>query len=130
MKRIILLSLLLSVMSFTTTIAQNLTPPKSGNAIRLKEYTVTVPQGTSMDAQLWVVKAKKYKLDLGTPEASGNEGVDFVFAEVGAEENVFSMKVKVATSTPIGEYLYILKVPGRGRSLVTGTTLKIKVTAN
>ncbi|MFT7269747.1 MAG: hypothetical protein ACI905_001972 [Roseivirga sp.] len=129
MKKLIFLSLLLTLMSMGTAMAQNLTPPKSGNAIRLKDYTISVPQGQSLDAQMWVVKSKKYKIDLGTPKASGNEGVEFVFEEVTGEENIFSIQVKVDAVTPIGDYMYILMVPGTGRNAVTGTTLKIKVVA-
>lgn len=107
--------------------AQDLTQPKSGNAIRLKDYTVTVAQGEELNLEMWVVAAKKYKLKLGQPEASGKSGVLFTF---GAKEKTpisYDMKLKVDSATPAGDYMYILKVPGTGRNAVKSTTLMVKV---
>ena len=107
--------------------AQDLSKPKSGNAIRLKDYTVTVAQGEEVNLDMWVVKAKKYKLKLGDPQASGKTGVLFTFAQKDGEPINYDMKLKVDSSTPAGDYMYILKVPGTGRNSVKSTTLMVKV---
>jgi hypothetical protein len=127
MKKAILFTFMLALVGFNTIQAQDLTPPKSGNEIRLKDFTVTIAQGETLDANLWVVKSKKYKLVLGTPEASGKAGVEFDFNEKSDEELTYDMKIKVDGSTPVGDYIYILKVPGVGRNAVKGSTLKVKV---
>ena len=127
MKKAILFTFMLALVGFNSIQAQDLTPPKSGNEIRLKDFTVTIAQGETLDANLWVVKSKKYKLVLGTPEASGNEGVEFNFNEKSDEELTYDMKIKVDSATPVGDYIYILKVPGTGRNAVKGSTLKVKV---
>ncbi|MCE7994467.1 MAG: hypothetical protein HEP71_20945 [Roseivirga sp.] len=107
--------------------AQDLTQPKSGNAIRLKEYTVTIAQGEELNLEMWVVAAKKYKLKLGQPEASGKSGVLFTFGTKDKTPISYDMKLKVDSSTPAGDYMYILKVPGTGRNTVKSTTLMVKV---
>lgn len=107
--------------------AQDLTKPRSGNAIRLKDYSLTIAQGEELDIQMWVVKAKKYKLNLGEPNASGKTGVIFNFDEQEGEQISYDVKIKVDDSTPAGDYMYILKVPGTGRNAVKSTTLMIKV---
>lgn len=107
--------------------SQDLTQPKSGNAIRLKDYTITVAQGEELDMKMWVVAAKKYKLKLGDPEASGKSGVLFSFEEKADNPISYDMKVKVDSATPAGNYMYILKVPGTGRNTVKSTTLMVKV---
>jgi hypothetical protein len=127
MKKAILFTFMLALVGFNSIQAQDLTPPKSGNEIRLKDFTVTIAQGETLDANLWVVKSKKYKLVLGTPEANGNEGVEFNFNEKSDEELTYDMKIKVDSATPVGDYIYILKVPGTGRNAVKGSTLKVKV---
>jgi hypothetical protein len=128
MKKIIPTIFILAYMGIGEIQAQDLTQPKSGNAIRLKEYTITVAQGEELNLEMWVVAAKKYKLKLGEPEATGKSGVLFTFK--GKEEEnprAYDMKVKVDSATPAGNYMYILKVPGTGRNAVKSTTLMVKV---
>uniref|UniRef100_UPI00404714A3 hypothetical protein n=1 Tax=Roseivirga sp. TaxID=1964215 RepID=UPI00404714A3 len=127
MKKAILFTFMLALVGLNSIQAQDLTQPKSGNEIRLKDFTVTIAQGETLDANLWVVKSKKYKLVLGTPEASGKAGVEFNFNEKSGEELTYDMKIKVDSATPVGDYVYILKVPGTGRNAVKGSTLKVKV---
>ena len=127
MRKVIPAFFILAYMGIGEIQAQDLTKPKSGNAIRLKEYTVTVAQGDELDLEMWVVKAKKYKLNLGDPQANGKDGVDFTFANKNDNPITYGMKLKVDESTPTGNYMYILKVPGTGRSAVKSTTLMVKV---
>ncbi|KYG73197.1 hypothetical protein [Roseivirga echinicomitans] len=132
MKRIIPLFVILLFVGLGNLSAQNLEKPRSGNEIRLKDYTVTVAQGEEIDLQMWVVKAKKYNLVVEEPKASGKEGINFTFTKKDDVEDplTYDMKVKVDASTPVGDYLCILKVPGKGRSAITGSTIKIKVVQN
>tara|TARA_A100000171_G_scaffold51551_1_gene66216 strand:+ start:364 stop:765 length:402 start_codon:yes stop_codon:yes gene_type:complete len=132
MKRIIPLFVILLLAGLGNLSAQNLEKPRSGNEIRLKDYTVTVAQGEEIDLQMWVVKAKKYNLVVEEPKASAKEGIHFTFEQQTEVEDplTYDMKVKVDASTPVGDYLCILKVPGKGRSAVTGSTIKIKVVQN
>lgn len=127
MKRIIPAFFILAYMGIGEINAQDLTQPKSGNAIRLKDYTITIAQGEELDLKMWVVAAKKYKLKLGDPEASGKSGVLFSFNEKAEQPIAYDMKVKVDSATPAGDYMYILKVPGTGRNAVKSTTLMVKV---
>ena len=127
MKKVIPAFFLLAWMGIGEIQAQDLSKPKSGNAIRLKDYNVTIAQGEELDLSMWVVKAKKYKLKLGTPVANGKDGVDFTFAQKEGEPINYGMKLKVDKSTPAGNYMYILKVPGVGRNTVKSTTLMVKV---
>lgn len=123
--------LILTLAFFTAAVAvqaQDLSKPKNGNAIRLKENVITIEQGEELDIQMWIVKAKKYKLKLGDPKASGKEGVDFAFGSRGAEDPIaYNVKVKVDADTPTGDYNYILKVPGTGRNAVKNTIITVKV---
>ncbi|MGW8121905.1 hypothetical protein ACV07N_04530 [Roseivirga echinicomitans] len=132
MKRFIPLFAILLFAGLGSLNAQNLEKPSSGNEIRLKDYTVTVAQGAEIDLQMWVVKAKKYNLVLEDPKASADDGIKFTFKQKADIEDplTYGMKVKVDASTPVGDYLCILNVPGKGRSAVTGTTIKIKVVQN
>ncbi|GEM_PF-2181899 len=127
MKRIIPAFFILAYMGIGEINAQDLSQPKSGNAIRLKDYTITIAQGEELDLKMWVVAAKKYKLKLGEPEASGKSGVLFSFNEKAEKPIAYDMKVKVDSATPAGDYMYILKVPGTGRNAVKSTTLMVKV---
>ena len=127
MKKVIPAFFILAWMGLGEIQAQDLSKPKSGNAIRLKDYTVTVAQGEEVNLDMWVVKAKKYKLKLGDPQASGKTGVLFTFAQKDGEPINYDMKLKVDSSTPAGDYMYILKVPGTGRNSVKSTTLMVKV---
>lgn len=127
MRKFIPTFLLLAFIGLGEIQAQNLTQPKSGNAIRLKNYTITVTQGEQLDLKMWVVAAKKYKLKLGVPEASGKSGVLFTFGAKDESPIAYDMKVKVDSATPAGDYMYILKVPGNGRNAVKSTTLMVKV---
>ena len=127
MKKVIPAFFILAWMGLGEIQAQDLTKPKSGNAIRLKDYTVTIAQGEEVNLDMWVVKAKKYKLKLGAPEASGKTGVVFSFDQKDGEPINYGMKLKVDSSTPAGDYMYILKVPGVGRNAVKSTTLMVKV---
>ncbi|KOF03329.1 hypothetical protein [Roseivirga seohaensis] len=132
MKRTLSLFAILLFAGLGNLNAQNLEKPRSGNEIRLKDYTVTVAQGEEIDLQMWVVKAKKYNLVVEAPKASAKEGIHFTFEQQTEVEDplTYDMKVKVDASTPVGDYLCILKVPGKGRSAVTGSTIKIKVVQN
>lgn len=129
MKRIIPVFILFATLGIGNLKGQDLTKPKSGNAIRLKDYSLTLNQGQEVEAKMWVVKSKKYKLSLDEPKANAKEGITFSFTEGSVEDDpiVYGMKIKVADSVPEGEYLCILKVPGTGRNAVTGTTINIKV---
>lgn len=127
MRKIIPAFFILAYMGIGEIHAQDLTQPKSGNAIRLKDYTITVAQGEELDMKMWVVAAKKYKLKLGDPEASGKSGVLFSFGEKAKDPISYDMKVRVDSATPAGNYMYILKVPGSGRNTVKSTTLMVKV---
>lgn len=127
MKKIIPTFFLLAYMGIGELHAQDLSKPKSGNAIRLKDYSITIAQGEELDLEMWVVKSKKYSLKLGEPEASGKSGVLFSFERKEGEPINYEMKLKADTSTPAGNYMYILKVPGQGRNAVKSTTLMVKV---
>jgi len=127
MRKVIPAFFILAWMGLGEIQAQDLSKPKSGNAIRLKDYTVTVAQGEELNLDMFVVKAKKYKLKLGQPEASGKTGVIFTFESKEGEHINYDMKLKVDSSTPAGDYMYILKVPGTGRNSVKSTTLMVKV---
>ena len=127
MKKLIATFFILAFIGIGEIHAQDLTQPKSGNAIRLKDYTITIAQGQELNMEMWVVAAKKYKLKLGTPEASGKSGVLFSFDTKNEKPISYDMKLKVDSATPAGDYMYILKVPGTGRNSVKSTTLMVKV---
>lgn len=127
MRKILLSFFSLMLIGLVDLSAQDLSKPKSGNAIRLKEYSVTIAQGETLNADIWVVKAKKYKLNLGTPDASGKAGISFDFESKQADPIQFGMQIKVDASMPAGDYMYILNVPGNGRSAVKSTTIMVKV---
>lgn len=127
MRKVIPAFFILAYMGIGEIHAQNLTQPKSGNAIRLKEYTITIAQGEELNLEMWVVAAKKYKLKLGQPEASGKSGVLFTFGTKDESPIAYDMKVKADSATPAGNYMYILNVPGTGRNAVKSTTLMVKV---
>ena len=127
MKKVIPAFFILAWMGLGEIQAQDLSKPKSGNAIRLKDYTVTVTQGEEVNLDMWVVKAKKYKLKLGEPEAKGKSGVNFTFVAKEGEPINYGVTLKVDNGTPAGDYMYIPKVPGSGRNTVKSTTLMVKV---
>lgn len=127
MRKVITTIFILAFIGIGEIHAQDLTQPKSGNAIRLKDYTITIAQGEELDLEMWVVAAKKYKLKLGQPEASGKSGVLFTFGNKDENPIAYDMKVKVDGATPAGNYMYILKVPGTGRNAVKSTTLMVNV---
>lgn len=127
MKKLIITLLLFAFAGLTTSYAQDLTKPKKGNAIRLKDYTITLKQGEETTFDMWIVKSKKYKLSLGAPAAKGKDGIDFWFNSKSASPITYNVKLKVAENTPVGDHMYILKVPGNGRNAVKSTTLMVKV---
>ncbi|OEK06351.1 hypothetical protein [Roseivirga misakiensis] len=127
MKKLSITLMLLTIVGLSTSFAQNLTKPKKGNAIRLKDYTLTVKQGQEVNIDMWVVKAKKYKLNLGAPKAKGKDGVDFWFNAKSEDPITFGVKIKVDESTPVGDHMYVLNVDGIGRNAVKGATILLKV---
>ncbi|MFY0593739.1 hypothetical protein [Roseivirga sp.] len=127
MKKLSITLMLLTIVGLSSSFAQNLTKPKKGNAIRLKEYTLTIKQGEEMNIDMWVVKAKKYKLNLGAPEAKGKDGVNFWFNSKSENPITYGVKIKVDQNTPLGDHMYILKVDGNGRNAVKGATILVKV---
>lgn len=127
MKKLTFTLLLFVFAGISTTFAQNLTKPKKGNAIRLKEYTLTIKQGQEMNIDMWVVKSKKYKLKLGEPIAKGKNGINFSFDEKSTDPITYGVKIKVDNNTTVGDHMYILNVPGIGRNAVKSTTIMIKV---
>ncbi len=127
MKKLILSLLILAFAGISTVQAQNLSKPKKGNAIRLKEYSLTIKQGEEMDIEMWVVKSKKYKLKLGEPNAKGKKGVNFSFDSKSEDPITYNVKIKVDNDAPTGDHMYVLKVPGVGRNAVKSTTVMIKV---
>ncbi|MBO3700415.1 hypothetical protein [Roseivirga sp. E12] len=122
-----LITLLFFAFLGTSVFAQDLSKPQKGNAIRLKDYTITLKQGEEATFDMWVVKARKYKLNLGAPTAKGKAGIDFWFNSKAQEPITYSVKVKVDDSTPVGDHMFVLKVPGNGRNAVKSTTLMVKV---
>lgn len=130
MKKAIITLLLFAFAGTSAAFAQDLSKPKKGNAIRLKEYTLTIQQGQEMDIEMWVVKSKKYKLKLGEPTAKGKDGISFDFASKSESPITYGVKIKVAQSAPVGDHMYVLNVPGTGRNAVKSTTLMIKVVAS
>ena len=127
MKKLITSLMLLTIVGLSTSIAQDLTKPKKGNAIRLKDYTLTIKQGEEVNIDMWVVKSKKYKLTLGAPAAKGKDGVKFWFNAKTEDPLTYGVKIKVDSSTPTGDHMFILNVEGAGRNKVKGTTIMIKV---
>lgn len=119
--------MLLTIVGLSTSHAQDLTKPKKGNAIRLKDYTITLTQGEEITFDMWVVKSKKYKLNLGAPAAKGKEGIKFWFNSKSAEPLTYNVKMKADEDTPLGDHMFILNVPGNGRNAVKGATLMVKV---
>ena len=130
MKKAIITLLLLAFAGVSTSFAQDLSKPKKGNAIRLKEYTLTIRQGQEMDIDMWVVKSKKYQLKLGEPTAKGKDGISFDFASKSESPITYGVKIKVSANAPVGNHMYVLNVPGTGRNAVKSTTLMIKVVAS
>lgn len=127
MKKLAFTIILFSFVGLTSSFAQDLSKPQKGNAIRLKDYTITLKQGEEATFDMWVVKSKKYKLKLGAPAAKGKEGIDFWFNSKSSEPIIYNVKIKIDEDTPTGDHMFVLKVPGIGRNAVKGTTLMVKV---
>lgn len=127
MKKLIITLLLFAIAGVSTTYAQDLKKPKKGNAIRLKEYTLTLKQGEEVNIDMWVVKSKKYKLNLGAPSAKGKEGINFWFNSKSVEPITYGVKIKADDNAPVGDHMFVLKVPGNGRNAVKSTTLMVKI---
>ncbi len=127
MKKLIITLLLFAFAGVSTTYAQDLSKPKKGNAIRLKDYTITLKQGEETNFDMWVVKSKKYKLTLGAPEVKTKDGIDFWFNSKSDEPITYGVKVKIGENAPVGDHMFILKVAGTGRNTVKSTTLMVKV---
>lgn len=127
MKKLLTTLILLTIVGLSTTHAQDLSKPQKGNAIRLKDYTITLKQGEEITFDMWVVKSKKYKLNLGAPAAKGKDGINFWFNSKSTTPITYNVKMKVDENTPLGDHMFILKVPGNGRNAVKSTTLMVKV---
>lgn len=121
------ITLLLIVFAGFGAYAQDLSKPQKGNAIRLKDYTITVKQGQETTFDMWVVKARKYKLNLGAATAKGKDGIDFWFNNKSDNPITYGVKVKVDENAPLGDHMFVLKVDGNGRNSVKSTTLMVKV---
>ncbi|OEK02055.1 hypothetical protein BFP97_11215 [Roseivirga sp. 4D4] len=122
-----LITLLFFVFLGTSAFAQDLSKPQKGNAIRLKDYTITLKQGEETTFDMWVVKARKYKLNLGAATAKGKDGIDFWFNNKSSDPITYGVRVKVDENTPVGNHMFVLKVDGNGRNAVKSTTLMVKV---
>lgn len=127
MKKLLTTLMLLTIIGLSTTYAQDLTKPKKGNAIRLKDYTLTIKQGEELNIDMWVVKSKKYKLNIGAPAAKGKSGINFWFNAKSEDPITYGIKIKADDNAATGDHMFILKIPGTGRNAVKGTTIMVKV---
>ena len=108
--------------------AQDLSKPKNGNAIRLKDYNVVIKPGSELEIPMWVVKSKKYKLKLKDPVTSGTAGIDFQFTRVQGEDPMkWKVKLNANKEMKEGTYNYIIRIPGYGRNAVKNALIMVKV---
>ncbi|HNP16854.1 MAG TPA: hypothetical protein PKL31_00365 [Fulvivirga sp.] len=129
MKKLIYLSSLFLIFTFTSTIAQEL--PKDGAVISMKETNLEIAKGTQHEAIVELIRSKRYrKAGFGGLTANSPQGLDIKFVQNPENKDLYTMTVDAAIDAETKMYTVIIKGEGKNSHKVKGIAISINVGTN